>query len=372
MSEIAETLSGGGRVGKSPLLAPLEWEPEIIQLKGFSRGVAEIQWLLVALVLLYLLLATEESAIPLFPALAATAAYFLFSLGMNYLDLSRVSQRWQIAVHTWVMTAFITWLLYAVDGIDSPLVSLYLLAVITSALALGRTATVLQVGVVAACYLMLLYHLRGEAAFAAQEAAIVASHVFMFLLVGYLTSVLTEAIHYANARRVMAHKDQLTGLYNRMILDLIIQPMFAGAVRQRRSFSVLLIDMDNLKEINDGYGHNAGDQALIACAQILRSAVRASDVVARYGGDEFVAFLPDTDSEGARTAAWRIIRAARGAYSPGGRLSVSIGVASFPRHGQTIEQLLDRADRAMYDIKRAGGDSVAVAEQSAEACMENG
>lgn len=343
------------------LLPPLEWDPDTIQLKGFSRGVAEIQWLLVALVLLYLILAESKSVHSDFPALAGTGAYFLFSLGVSFLGLFRLNRRWLLALHTWVMTAFITWLLYAIDGIDGPLVSLYLLAVITCALALGSIATILQVGAVAACYLFLLYHLRGEAAFSGRETAIISAHIMMFLLVGYLTTVLADAIHFANDRfRVLAHTDQLTGLYNRTVLNTIIAPLFAGTVRDQRPFSVMVVDMDELKTINDSHGHEAGDQAIGACARILKSTLRESDVIARQGGDEFAAFLPNTHSADATALARRLLEVAAGTKTSGGRLMISIGIASFPDHGDTVNDLLSRADVAMYQAKNAGGNSVAV------------
>lgn len=343
-------------------LPPLEWDPETIQLKGFSKGVAEIQWLLVALVLLYVVLAGNE---PSLSALVATGVYFLFSVGASQLSQFRVSRRWVVAMHTWVMIGFITWLLYVLNGIDGPLVSLYLLAVITSALALGRLATMLEVGAVAACYLLLLYHLRGEAAFADQGLAVVAAHVVMFVLVGYLTTVLADAIHFANDRlRVLAHTDQLTGLYNRSVLRTITAPLFAGTIREGRPFCVMVVDMDNLKTINDTHGHEAGDEAIAACARILKSTLRGSDIVARHGGDEFVAFLPNTRSQAAVTLANRLLEIAQTTQIQGGRPRMSIGIASFPEHGKSVDALMSKADTAMYRAKRAGGSSVAVFEDA--------
>lgn len=347
-------------------LPPLQWDPETIQLKGFSRGVAEIQWLLVALVLLYLVLGERSLAHASFPALAATGVYFLFSLGASFLGQFRVSSRWLLALHTWAMIGFITWLLYIIDGIDGPLVSLYLLAVITSALALGRLATMLEVGVVAACYLLLLYYLRGEAAFTGHGLAVVAANVVLFLLVGYLTTVLADAIHFANDRlRVLAHTDQLTGLYNRTILRTITVPLFAGSIRDGRPFCVLVADMDNLKAINDTYGHEAGDKALVACAQLLKVTLRESDLAARHGGDEFVAFLPNTNSRDALGLAKRLIEASGNSQIKGGHIRMSIGIACFPEHGESIDVLLSKADTAMYQVKRAGGNAATVFESDA-------
>jgi diguanylate cyclase (GGDEF)-like protein len=145
---------------------------------------------------------------------------------------------------------------------------------------------------------------------------------------------------------------------------------------QREPMAVLLIDIDHFKQVNDKHGHLVGDEALRAVATILRSAIRTKDVIGRFGGEEFVIALPDTDLPDATITADRLRSAV--AASPLAamcagvlddpeldpdtfHLTVSIGVAVYPSDGQTVDDLLQRADRAMYAAKAAGRDRVRLA-----------
>jgi diguanylate cyclase (GGDEF)-like protein len=150
--------------------------------------------------------------------------------------------------------------------------------------------------------------------------------------------------------------DPLTGLYNRRFLEEQMRILHSGAARRRGSFSVLAIDVDGLKRLNDEHGHAAGDAALAAIAAVLRNAVRRSDVVARTGGDEFVVLAPEMAIAQAADLASRLVRAvAAGAAGPGPRLAgVSIGVASWDGH-ESSQRLLERADQLQYAAKRLGG-----------------
>lgn len=348
------------RVAAGRPLPPLEWDPVTLQLKGFARGLAEIQWLLVCLVLLYLVLAADGESLPLMP-LAVTAGYFLFSLGSNYLTLLGQPYRWALAVQNWVMIGFITWLIYVTGEVDGPLVNLYVLAVITVALTLGKLITLLEIAAIAACYLLLVYHLHGMQGLVDESLVIVVANVLMFILVGYLTTVLADAIYFANDRmRRLASTDELTGLYNRAAFGGFANSLLATANRYNRPLSVLLIDIDNLKQFNDRYGHHHGDQAIAVVGRRLGHVVRDSDVAARYAGDEFVAVLPETHAEGAMELGRRLLQQAASEPLLQQQLTMSIGVAVFPEHGDDVDALIQRADRAMYDSKRRGGNTVSL------------
>ncbi len=124
-----------------------------------------------------------------------------------------------------------------------------------------------------------------------------------------------------------------------------------------------MIDLDGFKAINDAHGHADGDRVLRNVAAGLRLAVRANDIVARYGGDEFVVLMPDTDLAAAQLVAERVVAGVRGqrhqlADGTEGSVACSAGLALYPDDGRTATRLLRTADAAMYRVKRAGGDAV--------------
>ncbi len=151
--------------------------------------------------------------------------------------------------------------------------------------------------------------------------------------------------------RVLAVSDPLTGLWNyRLLIDRLSSEIKRYG-RDGKPFSVLLLDLDGLKKINDAHGHLVGSQALCRVAEVLHLSCREIDTPARYGGDEFALVLPGTSSEEAGFVARRISqRLAEDVEVP--RLSVSIGVAEYPRDGHTIEHILGAADQALYDEKK--------------------
>ncbi len=159
--------------------------------------------------------------------------------------------------------------------------------------------------------------------------------------------------------------DALTGLYNRRHLMGTLANEVQRSRRLRRTFSVLLADVDRFKQYNDTHGHLAGDAALVKIAEILRKTTRGVDSVARYGGEEFVVMLIEAPIATALTVAERI--RARVAAEPfeGGAITVSIGTAEYPAHGDTPEELIASADAAMYEAKSAGRDRVVAARVGA-------
>ena len=168
--------------------------------------------------------------------------------------------------------------------------------------------------------------------------------------------------------------DPLTGLWNYRYLKESIRREVERASRFGRMLSVLALDLDRFKEVNDGYGHAAGDAVLAEFAQRIRGALREVDLAFRQGGEEFVVLLPETDARGAATVAERLGAAVRetaiaikphlGALAPARALlsvTVSIGVAVYPHHATTGSRVLDAADGALYAAKAAGRDTFRVA-----------
>ncbi len=171
--------------------------------------------------------------------------------------------------------------------------------------------------------------------------------------------------------RHLAVTDPLTGLWNRRHLE---DERAAEAVRARRSghpLSVLVMDMDDLKLLNDTYGHIVADQAIVMVARILLAVCREVDIVGRYGGDEFAIILPATDAQGAASLADRILTALENQAfkAPDGaqvRLGVSVGGATYPFHTDDPDKLFSLADEAMYRAKMAGGGQSALATSGYE------
>ncbi len=182
---------------------------------------------------------------------------------------------------------------------------------------------------------------------------------------------LENARLYEDARK-LADRDPLTGFYNHRFLHERLGEEVVRSQRGRRPLSLLMLDLDDFKLVNDTFGHLFGDRVLTWGAELIRSTLRASDVPARYGGDEFALILPDTDAANAARAAERILEAFRARPYLGEQrgpvpLAASIGVATFPADGRTATELIAAADAALYQVKRDGGHDVAAAGAGAAA-----
>lgn len=340
-------------------LPPFDLDHETIRLKSFAKGITEIQWLLVTLVLAYLVVAGDRGGEQL-PAIAITLLYFTASIGANYLPRLGMPRDWLGAIHTWAMIGFITWLLHNTGGVAGPLAGLFLLPVITSALTLGKAATLLEVGTIGACYLLLFHLDRGVSALLGPDFALAAAHVVMFLMVGYVTTMLSNSVELANRRlQQLASRDPLTGLYNRETLRSVSLPFYAAALQWGgRPVSVLVADIDNLQALNTDRGPETGDLAIMATGRKLAETIGRKGVVARYGDDEFVALLPDADAAQTEALVESLLENETAYGDARVRTTLSIGIAGFPAHGRTVDTLLAKADRAMRRAKRHGGRAV--------------
>lgn len=172
-----------------------------------------------------------------------------------------------------------------------------------------------------------------------------------------------------------AATDALTGLYNRRVLDERLAEEIQRTRRFGQVFSLLLLDLDHFKRLNDRHGHVFGDSVLQALARILRMQARDIDLVARYGGEEFVFILPATDGSGARLVAERVRQAVAEAdfALPGGErvpVTVSIGIATFPENADSAEVLVTCADHALYTAKNAGRNRVYLYRDTLKAEIE--
>jgi diguanylate cyclase (GGDEF)-like protein len=182
------------------------------------------------------------------------------------------------------------------------------------------------------------------------EISKTASYVVM------LSGALLDQARLFDQVRSMAVSDSLTGLANYRRLISVLEAELDRSRRTQRPFSVVLLDMDGLKSINDHYGHLTGSRAIVRLSKILRSHSRAIDTAARYGGDEFALVLPEAGPDIAGRVVSRI-RERLSAEAEPPALSVSAGVAAFPEDGDTPEKLLGAADRALYGMKHRSNNS---------------
>lgn len=188
-----------------------------------------------------------------------------------------------------------------------------------------------------------------------------------------ITSLLLSALRIERGRalerleralidlREQAITDPLTGLYNRRYLWEFLRREWIRAKRRDDTLAVIMIDIDHFKRVNDTHGHEAGDFVLVAVAGLLRNQIRSSDIVCRYGGEEFALVLPEASvesvqlrAEGLRTAIRGLNLTHHGAAI--GRITVSLGIALYPLHVDDPDSLLNAADAALYDAKREGRD----------------
>ena len=163
--------------------------------------------------------------------------------------------------------------------------------------------------------------------------------------------------------KAQAVTDSLTGLYNRRYFEEYLKKEVTRAMRQQQAFSVIGLDLDHLKQINDKYGHAYGDLAIKTVANVLKKNARSIDTAARMGGEEFNVVLPGVDSNGAMIAAERIRKALENEkLDTIGHITASIGVATFLEHSDNIEDILELTDQAMYQSKRNGRNQVTLAK----------
>jgi len=185
-------------------------------------------------------------------------------------------------------------------------------------------------------------------------------------------SALLEKLRQKNAElersntilKNLAIRDGLTGLYNHRYFQEALAVELVRSRRYTRNLSLVFVDVDFFKKYNDTHGHPEGDKVLIALSNIFRDCLRVSDTIARYGGEEFVLLLPETTKEGAFHISERIRNKVFDHPFPGretqplGRVTISLGVATFPQDGADGSSLIERADKALYEAKKTGRNRV--------------
>ena len=173
-----------------------------------------------------------------------------------------------------------------------------------------------------------------------------------------------DMVQWGEDARTRAITDPLTGVFNRRYLDDSIDNFFKSAKKNNNPLSVVMIDLDYFRLINDNYGHDVGDEAIIEIVKVLKDNVREKDIIARYGGDEFTILLPETSFNDGRHVAQAICKKVANLTmlkkfdGPVKNLSLSMGMASYPKNAKSLKTLRGKADKALYNAKENGRNQV--------------
>lgn len=200
----------------------------------------------------------------------------------------------------------------------------------------------------------------------AHHAAIAIENAHLYTQLTQRANELEHLVELYEEANMRASTDPLTGLHNRRYFQDQLGRDFAQSRRHHRHLSVILLDIDHFKSFNDTFGHQLGDEVIVAVARVLEGAVRLSDLAARWGGEEFIVALPDTDLDGAVTVAERIrqsvseIQLTDPEGNPLRQITASLGVSSLRPEDDRIAELIERADRALYVAKAGGRNQVQV------------
>jgi diguanylate cyclase (GGDEF)-like protein len=268
----------------------------------------------------------------------------------------------RIALGAAALIVFITVGAWLTGATASPLANLYLLPVVLAAMTLGRRGTLAALAAVLLAWLALL---AGERPAPPPGVLLtrLLGQLVPWALVAWVTQALAGSVLTARRRiEEMAERDALTGMLNLRTFKATLGREHEVRVRDGRgSYALLLVDMDDLKALNDRHGHPAGNQAIAAVASAIQRAIRNTDLAARAGGDEFAIFLPEATPEVAATVAQRIRNHVYRSLFPVGerlqRMTVSVGTATWPRDGSHAEDVLAAAalrSRQDRELRQAG------------------
>jgi diguanylate cyclase (GGDEF)-like protein len=245
----------------------------------------------------------------------------------------------------------------------SPFFFAYPLIVAGSALVVTPRVTIILAALATIDYLIGIFDRPAGAAIEPRLLANVAVNIVAMMLLAFVASYIAQEQRRSRLAAIrLSAVDSLTGLFNRGFFFAAVEREIQRSSRSGRRFGLLMMDLDGLKAINDRFGHFHGDQVLRSVSAVIRTGVRRIDTAARYGGDEFVVLLPETEPTGAYVLAEKIRQGVEdlGVAGPGFeiRTSMSIGAVAYPDDGLTADDLLISADRAMYVSKRQGKNRV--------------
>jgi len=302
--------------------------------------------------------------------IAGNVVFLLFSEKPIHRDSDVAAYRRQTAITAWQLSfdlLVLALLAYFSNGFQSPLIVLFILYVFLGAFVAEKRKSFRYT--LAAILLITFLFFAGEG-FPVESQRLAAMLAFNLVLVlaHFLSSFILRSIRenenimheLLEKTRELSITDGLTKLHTQSHFFELLRQEFERSRRHGFAFSVIIFDVDHFKAYNDANGHIRGSQALTAIARIMKEVFRVGDILAKYGGDEFVVILPHTDKVGAFLAADRLRETVQTSVfagektQPGGTLTLSLGIASYPDHGGEPEEILASADRALYQAKKMG------------------
>lgn len=329
---------------------------------SYGTAVRVLWWVSIASVLIGVGLSdaydTNQAAIYALGAIAVVAAVGLHDLLPNRRRTPAV-----IAFEVVLAIALTTGLLVLTDYASSPFVFVYLLIAVAVALQLGSPIAMVVAMAITFAFLGVLALDPQLAIYTTADLLRFGLQIGSIWLLAYVAGVFASGERrMRNSVLQLSRTDELTGLYNRSQLFPTLEEEVQRTRRSERGFCLLMIDLDGLKAVNDSFGHHRGDEVLRLLGGVIRHSTRLVDTAYRYGGDEFLVLLPETDFAGAFVVAEKVRVGAEevGLAAGGGELltSVSIGLVSCPEDGTSAEDLMIAADRAMYQAKSLGKNQV--------------
>jgi diguanylate cyclase (GGDEF)-like protein len=349
--EAAAPPSEGDETFVSPALAAIERERYV----AYSGLVRNLHWLAAALVVLYAVLPRGGApAGPLgaerLPLYALAAAVVVYTLALHWPRLGAMLAGFRVWIEALLDLAWVTAVVVLTGGLKSPLYFLYYMGLFVTLPAAGRWPAYARAGAITAL----------TAALAARQGDPIGDLVWplaaLWLVAYFASESGSVGAHLHRSLFLVAHTDELTGLPN--------MRYFTSAADLRgqlgQPYTIVMVDADHLKRVNDTYGHAQGSLLIQRVANALRSAARSGDdLCSRLGGDEFIVRLAGASSEGALAYVRRVHRhlaehpleVEDGTRVP---ISISLGIAAYPEHGRSLSEVTERADQALYESKRQG------------------
>lgn len=339
-----------------------EFESSAVQrFKGYDRIMGNISWLLIALVALATKLMPAPDQASLYFLAIFCVLLFFYNVNARYGLLSSRYSQFKTFIDLMVFLAFIVAVCWYTGKLTSPFMSLIYLILMATSLTQGRRITYMMAGLAITSYILL-------ASADLRELNYYLTHIlelFPYMLIAHLGAMLageTEAARLEVER--LSLTDEVTGINNMRNFFILATNQEKLAKRYERKFAICMIDADNLKKINDQYGHLAGTELIRQVAAMITANIRASDICARYGGDEFVIMFNETGKQEVAATVERIVTAM--ATTPFAfdetflSTTLSAGLADYPDDGADIRTVMANADEAMYVSKRTGKNRLTV------------